>query len=58
MDAPKHSYPVLDLGFLAGLILDTAEVPKGPFFTANAALREGCEGRYLDCTDRNCSIPT
>ncbi|MBS0566631.1 MAG: sulfatase-like hydrolase/transferase [Proteobacteria bacterium] len=50
--APKHGYPVLDLAFLAGLILDTAEIPKGPFFTANAALRERCKGRYLDCPDK------
>jgi phosphoglycerol transferase MdoB-like AlkP superfamily enzyme len=47
----RHGYPVLDLGFLAGLILDVAEIPKGPFFTANAALRERCQGRYLDCSD-------
>ncbi|MBN8886637.1 MAG: sulfatase-like hydrolase/transferase [Rudaea sp.] len=52
-NARKFSYPVLDLGFLAGLILDQADIPKGPFFTANAALRERCGGRYLDCPDRD-----
>ena len=52
-NAPEHAYPVLDLGFLAGLILDTADIPEGPFFTANAAFRERCAGRYLDCADKN-----
>jgi phosphoglycerol transferase MdoB-like AlkP superfamily enzyme len=51
-NTPRHAYAVLDLGFLAGLILDAAEIPKGPFFTANAALRERCEGHYLDCPDK------
>ena len=48
---PEHVYPVLDLGFLGGLILDTANLPKDAFFEANARLRERCEGRYLDCAD-------
>ena len=51
-DASKHDYPVLDIGFLAGLILDTADIPKSPFFTANTAMRQRCDGRYLDCADK------
>jgi hypothetical protein len=48
-----YSYPALDLAFLGGLILDVAGVPKGPFFTANAALRERCHGAYLNCPDKS-----
>jgi len=44
-------YPVLDIGFLAGLILDVAAVPKGAFFEANTRLRERCHGYYMDCRD-------
>lgn len=47
-----HEYPVLDLGFLGGLILDTAGLRKDAFFAANARLREHCQGRYLDCPDQ------
>jgi hypothetical protein len=50
--AAVHEYAVLDLGFLAGLILDTAGVHKDAFFEANTRLRERCAGRYLDCPDQ------
>ncbi len=48
----KYSYPVLDLSFLAGLVLDVAGVPKDEFFEANTRLRERCKGFYLDCADK------
>ncbi|QBB71487.1 hypothetical protein ELE36_14600 [Pseudolysobacter antarcticus] len=51
-DSPRFSYPTLDLGFLAGLIIDVAGLPEGAFFQANALMRERCGGRYLDCKDK------
>lgn len=52
-DSPRLSYPMLDLGFLAGLIIDVAGLPEGAFFQANALMRERCGGRYLDCKDKD-----
>ena len=52
-NAPTHNYPVLDIGFLASVILDTAGIRKSAFFSANSAMRERCAGRYLDCTNKN-----
>ncbi|MBF5044691.1 sulfatase-like hydrolase/transferase [Aggregicoccus sp. 17bor-14] len=42
-------YPALDLALLGGLLLDAAGLAKDPFFTANALLRERCQGQYLAC---------
>lgn len=47
----KYNYPVLDLSFLGGLLLDITGVPKDEFFEANTRLRERCNGFYLDCPD-------
>lgn len=50
--ARDYSYPVLDLSFAGGLILDVAGIKKDAFFQANALLRERCDGEYLDCKDK------
>jgi phosphoglycerol transferase MdoB-like AlkP superfamily enzyme len=50
--AHEYAYPVFDLSFGGGLILDVAGVPKDDFFQANALLRERCHGQYLDCKDK------
>jgi phosphoglycerol transferase MdoB-like AlkP superfamily enzyme len=47
--APFPHYAVLDLAYLAGLLLDVAELPKDAYFEANTRLRERCEGRFVDC---------
>jgi len=47
----EYHYPVLDLSFAGGLILDIAGVKKDKFFQANALLRARCHGAYLDCPD-------
>ncbi len=48
----KYDYPVLDLSYAGGLILDVAGIKKDPFFQANALLRQRCNGAYLDCPDK------
>lgn len=50
--APVTAYPVLDLAFLGGLVLDVAGLPKNAYFEANTRLRERCDGRFLDCPQR------
>ena len=50
--AHEYAYPVFDLSFGGGLILDVAGVRKDDFFQANALLRERCRGQYLDCKDK------
>jgi len=47
----KFDYPILDIAFLSGLILDAAAIPKGAFFEANTRFRERCNGHYVDCQD-------
>ena len=49
--AEKFDYPLLDIGFLAGLILDSGAIPKDAFFEANTRLRKRCHGHYMDCHD-------
>jgi phosphoglycerol transferase MdoB-like AlkP superfamily enzyme len=48
----QHDFPVMDLAFLGGMILETAGVPKGAYFDANALMRERCNGHFLDCPDK------
>ncbi|HET7929888.1 MAG TPA: sulfatase-like hydrolase/transferase [Rhodanobacteraceae bacterium] len=45
---PEH-YPVIDIAYLGSLLLDAADLPRGPFFTANTLLRDRCAGQDLDC---------
>jgi phosphoglycerol transferase MdoB-like AlkP superfamily enzyme len=47
----KYDYPMIDLAYLGGLLLDVSGVPKDAYFDANTLLRERCAGRYLECRD-------
>lgn len=51
-DAPRFDYPMLDIVFLGGLLLDAARIPPDAYFRANRLLRERCAGRYEECADR------
>lgn len=44
-----ENYPVLDIAYLGSLLLDAADLPRNPFFTANTLLRDRCNGHDLDC---------
>ena len=50
----KEDYPVLDISYLASLLLDAADLPRNPFFIANTLLRDRCDGHDLDC--RNAAL--
>ncbi|HEY9110221.1 MAG TPA: LTA synthase family protein [Rhodanobacteraceae bacterium] len=50
----REDYPVLDISYLASLLLDAAELPRNPFFVANTLLRDRCDGHDLDC--RNAAL--
>ena len=47
----QENYPVLDISYLASLLLDAADLPRNPFFVANTLLRDRCDGHDLDCRD-------
>ncbi|MDO1529232.1 sulfatase-like hydrolase/transferase [Fulvimonas sp. R45] len=46
------AYPMLDIAYLPGLVLQAAGLPLDPYFAAQKALRERCDGRYDDCADK------
>lgn len=46
---PLPQYPMLDIAFLPGMVLQAAGVPTDAYFTASAALRTRCNGLYDDC---------
>jgi phosphoglycerol transferase MdoB-like AlkP superfamily enzyme len=50
----REDYPVLDISYLGSLLLDAADLPRNPFFTANTLLRDRCDGHDLDC--RNAAL--
>ena len=50
----REDYPVLDISYLASLLLDAADLPRNPFFIANTLLRDRCDGHDLDC--RNAAL--
>lgn len=50
-DAPRFHYPMLDIVYLGGLLLDAAGVPPNSYYSANRLLRERCAGRYEECAD-------
>ncbi|HJR14729.1 MAG TPA: LTA synthase family protein [Rhodanobacteraceae bacterium] len=50
----REDYPVLDISYLASLLLDAADLPRNPFFVANTLLRDRCDGHDLDC--RNAAL--
>ncbi len=43
------SYPMLDIAYLPGLVLQAAGLPEDAYFAASAMLRERCQGLYTDC---------
>lgn len=45
----RREYPVLDIAYLGSVLLDAAGLPRDSFFTANALLRDRCDGHDLDC---------
>ncbi|TAN07312.1 MAG: sulfatase [Rhodanobacteraceae bacterium] len=47
----REHYPVLDIAYLGSLLLDSAGLPRDPFFTANTLLRDRCGGHDLDCSN-------
>jgi phosphoglycerol transferase MdoB-like AlkP superfamily enzyme len=46
------SYPMLDIAYLPGMVLQAAGLPLDPYFSAQKTLRERCDGRYDDCPDK------
>ncbi len=44
--------PVLDIAFLPGLLLQAADLPPGPYFDAQIALRNACSGVFTDCPNQ------
>lgn len=49
--ATRFDYPMLDIVFLGGLLLDAAGVPPDRYYGANRMLRERCAGRFEECAD-------
>lgn len=47
--APVPNYPMLDIAFLPSVVLQVAGVPTDPYFSAEHALRNRCNGLYDDC---------
>ncbi|ANB16939.1 LTA synthase family protein [Dokdonella koreensis] len=47
----RADYPITDIVYLGSLLLESAGIPRNPFYQANTLLRERCKGRYLDCAD-------
>jgi hypothetical protein len=47
---PLPHYPMLDIAFLPGMVLQAAGLPQDAYFAASGRLRDRCEGRYDDCT--------
>ncbi|MEO5813573.1 MAG: sulfatase-like hydrolase/transferase [Rhodanobacter sp.] len=47
---PLPAYPMLDIAFLPTLVLQAADLPVDPYFSAETALRDRCNGLYIDCT--------
>jgi phosphoglycerol transferase MdoB-like AlkP superfamily enzyme len=45
-------YPMLDIAYLPGMVLQAAGLPLDPYFSAQKVLRERCDGRYDDCADK------
>ena len=43
------AYPMLDIAFLPTLVLQAANLPTDPYFSAETALRQRCNGLYVDC---------
>jgi phosphoglycerol transferase MdoB-like AlkP superfamily enzyme len=42
-------YPMLDIALLPSMVLQAADLPTDPYFSAAIALRTRCNGLYTDC---------
>jgi hypothetical protein len=49
--AAHQQYPLLDVAYLAGVVLESAGVTPDDYFAANIRLRERCDGRFLECKE-------
>lgn len=49
--APRMRYPVLDIVYLGGLLLQAGGIPEDAYYAANRLLRERCVGRYEQCSN-------
>ena len=47
--APLPHYPMLDIALLPSMVLQAADLPTDPYFSAAIALRTRCNGLYTDC---------
>ncbi|WP_343214312.1 sulfatase-like hydrolase/transferase [Dyella sp. ASV21] len=47
--APLPRYPMLDIALLPSMVLQAADLPTDPYFSAAIALRTRCNGLYTDC---------
>jgi hypothetical protein len=48
--APLPRYPMLDIALLPSMVLQAADLPTDPYFSAAISLRTRCNGLYTDCT--------
>ncbi|MBL8296805.1 MAG: sulfatase-like hydrolase/transferase [Rhodanobacteraceae bacterium] len=48
----KVDFDTLDIIYLGSLLLDVADLRKDDFYEANTLLRDRCQGRYFDCSDK------
>ena len=46
---PLPRYPLLDIALLPSMVLQAADLPTDPYFSAAIALRTKCNGLYTDC---------
>ena len=42
-------YPLLDITFIPGLILDLAGINEDELYIANSSIRKACRGDYINC---------
>jgi phosphoglycerol transferase MdoB-like AlkP superfamily enzyme len=47
--AALPSYPMLDIALLPSMVLQAADLPTDPYFSAAISLRTRCNGLYTDC---------
>ena len=44
-------YPMLDIALLPSMVLQAADLPTDPYFSAAISLRTRCNGLYTDCAE-------
>lgn len=49
---PLPHYPVMDIAYLPGLLLQAADLPTDKYFAATQYLREKCNGMFAYCDDK------